>query len=245
MATIHADQWLCHESEFTPTLFITLHRLGSRASPKCTPSYSLSKGRNNQGNFDTSSLVLRVPNGLQSSFDLSIDNQVKLLDSGVTFAYRAEALPAAIQALRVISDPAIAEIAAIFRSLTLPGSLELPANKRSANGSGPDNTPPILVSHPVFPRRSGLKLGLLSISIRAPINDSPAAALIPNLFSAGASCPSNSRIDVVAAKPDNAKCAGKNEMLSCHTGTAVAPISTPVYVVSTAPERAAMMSAGF
>ena len=107
----------------------------------------------------------------------------------------------------MISEPAIDEMAAALRSLTLC-SVEMLASERRAKGSGPESTPPILVSQPAFPFRRGSVTRRLSNSMDAPIKVSPAHAAIPIALTAVLSCPRNSKIDAVVESPEAAKWIG-------------------------------------
>ena len=72
----------------------------------------------------------------------------------------------------------------------------------SANGTGPDSTPPARVIHPLKPRFNGLNTGLVVLSRWTPSQVSTAAAPMPSMFNAGLRCPRSSRIATELDTPD-------------------------------------------
>jgi len=106
--------------------------------------------------------------------------------------------------------------------------IECRPRTRSANGSGPDNTPPTRVIVPDGPHFNESSAGSVRLSIATPIAVSMAAAPIAIRFNARSRCPINSRIDTAPPSPDAPKWIGSSETFRDQTGTAVAPMSTPV-----------------
>jgi len=114
----------------------------------------------------------------------------------------AETCPARIQAIRVSSDPAIADIAAHF--LIFVECLPLiRLATRNASGSGPDKIPPARVSPPLAPCFKGSSAELLRLSRCHPSQHSNTAAPSPSICSARLlRCPINSSNPTDAANPD-------------------------------------------
>src|SRR5258708_15592071 len=75
------------------------------------------------------------------------------------------------------------------------------------------------------------------------INVSIPEAANPRICVAGTKKPASSRIPEAPPRPDVKKCAGRSFRFSDHTGTAVAPINTPVELARSSPVTPADASA--
>src|SRR5438876_10535180 len=105
--------------------------------------------------------------------------------------------------MRVMSDPATAEIPAQRRNACEPSLLLIMLSALSAVGTGPESAPPARTIQPLAPRFNGSSPGCCRLSIRQPAQDSKIAAPSPSIYRARLlRCPNISSSPTAADNPD-------------------------------------------